>query len=132
MSGRLWGMETSMHDVIRLSGIEVFAHHGVFDHERRDGQTFVVDLEVEYDASEASQSDDVAHTLDYAALAQRAAEVVGGEPVNLLEKLCQQVITALWEFERAQAITVTIHKPHAPMPVTLADASVTLRRVRQQ
>ena len=78
MSGRLWGMETSMRDVIRLSGIEVFAHHGVFDHERRDGQIFVVDLEVEYDASDAAQSDDVGHTLDYAAIAQRAAAVVGG------------------------------------------------------
>ena len=35
-----------MADVIRLEGIEVFAHHGVFLSERRDGQTFVIDVEV--------------------------------------------------------------------------------------
>ncbi|MBT5616793.1 MAG: dihydroneopterin aldolase, partial [Microbacteriaceae bacterium] len=40
-----------MRDVISLRGLEVFAHHGVFDHERAEGQTFVVDVEVEYDAS---------------------------------------------------------------------------------
>jgi len=58
-------------DVIRLEGIEVFAHHGVFSSERRDGQTFVIDVEVEYDMGPAAASDDVADAIDYGALAER-------------------------------------------------------------
>jgi dihydroneopterin aldolase len=130
MSGSLYRMESSMRDVISLRGLEVFAHHGVFDHERAEGQTFVVDVEVEYDASAPSQSDEVADTLDYGVLASRIHEAVAGNPVNLLETLCQRVISTVLEFHQALATTVTIHKPHAPMEVSVADASVTMRRER--
>jgi len=84
-----------MRDVISLRGLEVFAHHGVFDHERAEGQTFVVDVEVEYDASAPAQSDEVADTLDYGVLASRIHEAVAGNPVNLLETLCQRVISTV-------------------------------------
>jgi len=44
-----------------------FAHHGVFPEERRDGQIFVIDVEVEYDMASAALSDDVADAIDYGA-----------------------------------------------------------------
>jgi 7,8-dihydroneopterin aldolase/epimerase/oxygenase len=65
-------------DRIELRGLRVRGHHGVYEHERRDGQEFVVDITVWMDLTAAARSDDLADTLDYGALAQRAAAIVGG------------------------------------------------------
>ena len=121
-----------MSDIIHLSGIEVFAHHGVFDHERVDGQLFVVDIDVEVDANAAAQSDALADTLDYGALASAVKDAVAGEPLNLLEAVAMRVLRAIFVFDHARAARVTIHKPSAPMLVTLAGVSVTLYRERSE
>ena len=67
-------------DRIELRGLTVRGHHGVFEHERRDGQDFVVDITVWIDLAAAAASDDLADTVDYGGLAQRAADVVAGPP----------------------------------------------------
>ncbi|HEX6444442.1 MAG TPA: dihydroneopterin aldolase, partial [Streptosporangiales bacterium] len=72
-------------DRIALRGLTVFGRHGVFEHERRDGQQFVVDVVLDVDTAPAARSDDLARTVDYGGLADRLAAVVGGEPVNLIE-----------------------------------------------
>jgi dihydroneopterin aldolase len=117
-----------VNDTIHLSGIEVFAHHGVFDHERSDGQLFVVDVDVEVDVSRAANTDALEDTLDYGALALAVRDAVAGEPLNLLEALALRVLRA----DQALAARVTIHKPSAPMPVSLAGVSVTVYRERSQ
>jgi dihydroneopterin aldolase len=121
-----------MIDVIHLSGIEVFGHHGVFAHERENGQLFVVDLDVEFDATPAALTDDVVDTIDYGALAGAIHDAVANEPVNLLETLCLRLLRTVFVHEQALAARVTIHKPEAPMPVTVAGASVTLYRTRDE
>ena len=121
-----------MTDTIRLSGIEVFAHHGVFDHERADGQLFVVDVDVEVDATAAATSDALEDTLDYGALASAVRDAVAGEPLDLLEAVALRVLRVIFVFDQAHAARVTIHKPSAPMPVTLAGVSVTLYRERSE
>jgi dihydroneopterin aldolase len=121
-----------VNDTIHLSGIEVFAHHGVFDHERSDGQLFVVDVDVEVDVSRAANTDALEDTLDYGALAVAVRDAVAGEPLNLLEALALRVLRAIFVFDQALAARVTIHKPSAPMPVSLAGVSVTVYRERSQ
>ncbi|MBV8965133.1 MAG: dihydroneopterin aldolase, partial [Mycobacteriaceae bacterium] len=63
-----------MTDRIELRGLTVRGHHGVLEHERRDGQNFVIDLTVWFDLDAAAASDDLADTLDYSDLARRAAD----------------------------------------------------------
>ena len=58
--------------LLELRGLRVRGNHGVFEHERRDGQDFVVDITVWVDLAAAAASDDLAETLDYGVLAQRA------------------------------------------------------------
>ena len=58
-----------MSDRIELTGLRVRGHHGVFEHERRDGQDFLVDLVVWTDFTAAAESDDLDDTVDYGALA---------------------------------------------------------------
>lgn len=119
-----------MPDRVRLVGLRVFGHHGVFEHERRDGQEFVVDAELEMSTAAAAASDDLADTVDYGELATRLAAVISGAPVNLLETLVAQLADACLLDPRVEAATVTVHKPQAPIPLTFADVAVTIRRDR--
>jgi dihydroneopterin aldolase len=117
-------------DRISLSGLRVRGRHGVFDFERRDGQDFVVDVVLELDLATAAASDDVADTVHYGELAGRLAEVIAGEPVNLIETLAERLATVCLADARVAVATVTVHKPHAPIPHEFADVAVTVRRTR--
>jgi dihydroneopterin aldolase len=117
-------------DRIELTGLRVRGHHGVFEHERRDGQDFVVDVALEVDTRAAAASDDLAETVDYGALAQALAEVVAGDAVDLLETLAERLAQVCLGDERVAAATVTVHKPHAPIPLAFDDVTVTIRRTR--
>ena len=57
-----------MSDQLAVRGIEIHAHHGVFDFERRDGQKFLIDLVLDLDTSAAAAGDELAATVDYGAL----------------------------------------------------------------
>jgi dihydroneopterin aldolase len=117
-------------DHIVLTGLTVRGHHGVFDFERRDGQDFVLDVDLELDTAPAARSDDVADTVDYGELTTALAAVVGGEPVNLLETLAQRLVDACLAHARVAVATVTVHKPQAPIPLQFTDVAVTIRRAR--
>jgi dihydroneopterin aldolase len=117
-------------DRISLRGLRVRGHHGVFDFERRDGQDFVVDVELELDLAKAAASDDVTDTVHYGELAGRLAEVIAGEPVNLIETLAERLAGVCLADARVTAATVTVHKPQAPIPLEFTDVAVTVRRAR--
>ncbi|MFG1920554.1 dihydroneopterin aldolase [Cryptosporangium sp. NPDC048952] len=117
-------------DRIVLSGLTLTGYHGVFDFERRDGQPFVVDVVLELDTRKAAETDDVTDTVHYGELASRLAEVVTGEPVNLLEKLVARLADVCLDDPRVSAAEVTVHKPKAPIPLDFADVAVTIRRSR--
>ncbi|MET8147429.1 dihydroneopterin aldolase [Actinoplanes sp. NPDC049668] len=119
-----------MSDRIRLGGLKARGHHGVYDFERRDGQDFVVDVELELDLARAATTDDVADTVHYGELAGALVEVITGEPVNLIETLADRLATVCLADARVAAATVTVHKPQAPIPHEFADVSVTVRRTR--
>ncbi|MDT0186450.1 dihydroneopterin aldolase [Microbacterium sp. ARD31] len=117
-------------DQITLTGLTVVGHHGVYDHERRDGQEFVVDLVLDLDTTPAAASDDVADTVHYGELAEQVAAVVAGEPVNLLETLAARIAGVVLEHPPVDAVQVSVHKPQAPIPVAFGDVAVTIRRER--
>ena len=119
-----------MADRIELRGLKVRGHHGVFDHERADGQDFVVDITVWLDLTRAAESDELADTLDYGALAGRAADIVAGTPRNLIETVSAEIADAVMTDERLQAVEVVVHKPSAPIPLDFADVAVVAKRSR--
>jgi dihydroneopterin aldolase len=120
-----------MHlDEIRLTGLTVFGRHGVYDHEREDGQEFTIDVSLRMPLHAAASSDDVADTVHYGELAERIAAIVAGEPVNLIETLAERIADAVLDDPRVREASVTVHKPHAPIPLTFADVSVTVHRTR--
>ena len=119
-----------MTDRIALRGLVVRGHHGVYEHERLDGQDFVVDVVLDVDTSVAAATDDVSDTVDYGTVASTIARVVSGEPVNLLETLAQRIASACLVDVRVMSVEVTVHKPQAPIPLTFGDVAVTIVRSR--
>lgn len=117
-------------DRIELKGLRVKGFHGVFDHERRAGQEFVVDAVLYLDTRAAADEDDLAETVDYGSLAAGLAEIVRGEPVDLIETLADRLVVRCLADERVQAAQVTVHKPSAPIPELFADVAVSVLRRR--
>jgi dihydroneopterin aldolase len=115
-------------DRISLRGLRVHGRHGVLPAERRDGQDFVVDAVLRLDTRAAAASDDLADTADYGSLAQRLADVVAGEPCDLIETLAQRLADVCLAEPQVFEVEVTVHKPDAPIAVPFDDVSVTVVR----
>ncbi|MGC0249267.1 2-amino-4-hydroxy-6-hydroxymethyldihydropteridine diphosphokinase [Pseudactinotalea sp. Z1748] len=115
-------------DVIRLVGLGGVGRHGVLPEERRDGQTFLVDLDIHLDTSAAAAGDDLGATVDYAAVATEVIALIEGEPVNLLETLAARIADAVLAHERVLAVDVTVHKPEAPLGLLFSDVQVRISR----
>lgn len=127
----MWRVSATMADRIELRGLTVRGNHGVFDHERVEGQDFVVDLTVWVDLAAAAASDDLADTLDYGSLAQRAADIIAGPPRNLIETVAAEIAEDVMVDARVHAVEVVVHKPHAPIPLSFTDVAVVARRSRR-
>lgn len=114
-----------------MRGLKVRGRHGVFDHERLNGQNFVVDITVWIDLARAAASDELADTYDYGALAQLAYDIVGGTPRNLIETVGADIAEQVIADERVHAVEVTVHKPQAPISQAFDDVAVVTRRSRR-
>lgn len=117
-----------MSDVITITGIRSFGRHGLFEHERTDGQEFSVDIVARIDARAAAASDDIADSVDYGAIAQLAHDILGGQPVNLIETVAERIAVGILAIHGVLGVEVTVHKPQAPIPVPFDDVSVTVVR----
>jgi dihydroneopterin aldolase/2-amino-4-hydroxy-6-hydroxymethyldihydropteridine diphosphokinase len=119
-------------DRIRLTGLVARGHHGVFEHERRDGQDFAVDVVLELDLRAAAATGDLTRTVHYGELAGALAGDVRGEPVDLLETLAERLLRTCLADPRVEAAEVVVHKPQAPIPETFGDVAVAVRRTRAE
>ncbi|WP_210503489.1 dihydroneopterin aldolase [Nocardioides xinjiangensis] len=119
-----------MSDELAVTGIECFAHHGVFDFERREGQVFVVDLVLGIDTRPAAASDDLAETVNYGMLVTDVKAAVERDPVDLIETVAQRIADVCLLDGRVQWARVTLHKPDAPIDATYSDVALTITRRR--
>jgi dihydroneopterin aldolase len=116
-------------DQIRVTGIKAFGYHGVLPHEATEGQDFIVDLLITLDLRAVSLSDDLNETINYADLAQIAHDNIVGERVQLIERLAGRIAEEISSaYSQITSVSVTVHKPHAPVTVDFEDISVTITR----
>lgn len=117
-------------DEIRLTGLRATAYHGVLEHERRDGQLFVVDVTVRLPLGPAATSDDLEQTVHYGDLADAVVAAVESDPVDLIETVAERVAGVALAYPAVREVVVTVHKPNAPITVPFDDVSVTIVRSR--
>lgn len=117
-------------DRVALRGLRARGHHGVFPHEREEGQTFVVDLVLGLDTRPAAATDDLTRTVHYGEVAEEVVAVVEGEPVALIETLADRIAERCLEHELVREVEVVVHKPEAPITVPFDDVTITITRSR--
>jgi dihydroneopterin aldolase len=113
-------------DRIRITGLRIEAAHGVYPQEKLRPQPFLIDVEVSL--RPRADSDDLATTVDYSVLATAIAETARAGSVDLIETLAERVAATCLAEAGVEAVEVTVHKPEAPLPVPVADVSVTISR----
>lgn len=118
-----------MNDKLKLTGIRGFGYHGVFESERKNGQEFLVDVEIE--SNFKNIDDDLAKTIDYSKLVDLVSAEITSNPVNLIETLAERIAEKIMDFDKKiKVLTVTVHKPAAPVSANMTDISVSISKVR--
>jgi dihydroneopterin aldolase len=108
---------------VELHGLEVFGKHGVLEHEREEGLTFLYDVRIE--VAGAPPSDRVEDTIDYRDLAECVRQVSDGRAFHLLEALASAVADSVLERFEVERVEVRVRKPSpAGIPAAYAAATV--------
>jgi len=119
-------------DRVFVRGLALHAYHGVMQHEARVGQSFKLDLTLDIDLTQASRSDKLADTVGYDQVVDAASTAFCGKRYRLVEAAAGAVAEAVLDrFSQVSAISVTIHKPHAPIAATFDDVGVSIFRKRR-
>jgi len=117
---------------IRITGLELYAFHGVNPEERAHGQAFLLDLLLEADLARACRSDNLDDTVNYARVIKTAAAAFTRGACNLIERAAEITAQAVLEgFPAVEALTLRVHKPDAPVKSPFEDISIEIHRRRE-
>lgn len=116
-------------DKISLTSLEIFAHHGVFDFEKENGQTFILNCICALDTRPAGTTDNLDASLDYGALAKRLTALFQEKTFDLIEAAAEYCARALLrEYSLVRSLSLTVKKPSAPVGLPLAYPAVSITR----
>ena len=119
-------------DKIRIEHLEVYAYHGVYEAEKEEGQRFLLSAELFLDVEKAAGADDLAQTVSYADAALFMEKRVKEGCFDLIESVAEDLAEGLLlQFPSLTAVTVTVNKPEAPIPVKFQSVGVTVSRKRE-
>jgi 7,8-dihydroneopterin aldolase/epimerase/oxygenase len=113
---------------IEVTGLSLYTHHGVTAAEREIGQRLVLDLRMEVGECDATVTDLVEDTVDYAAVCERVALVAQQRSYKTLERLCSAVADRLLADFAAEEVWVKATKPEPPIPLPVDQVSVEVWR----
>lgn len=119
-------------DCIRIIGLEVFAYHGVNPEEKRDGQHFVLDVEMECDLKKPGSTDALEDTVNYAAVRKIISRVMTEQSYNLIERAASRVAEEILKAEKkVERVRVLLKKPEAPINAKFDYVAVEIVRERK-
>lgn len=113
---------------IQIKGLKVTARHGVLPEEKVNAQTFAFDIAIDCDTYSAAQTDDVSNTVNYAEVCSAVTEFCEGNTFDLIETLAYGEAMLLAEkFALISSVSVTVHKPQAPVGLPFSDINVSAK-----
>jgi dihydroneopterin aldolase len=120
-----------MSDQILITGVHGFGYHGLLEHERTNGQDFFVDVVLNVDLQAVSQSDSIDETVNYAEITDLVVTEITTNPVSLIERLAGRIAERILNsYSRVNSLSITVHKPQAPVSASLKDIAVQITRTR--
>lgn len=112
---------------IILQNCSFFARHGLLEQEEVLGQRFFVDAEMEVEAGDALETDDIENTVDYGVAFAVIEKIVVGQRRYLIEALANDIAKALRaRYPQIVWLRITVRKPSAPVPGILDYAQVSV------
>jgi dihydroneopterin aldolase len=113
---------------IEITGLSLYTHHGVSEAEREVGQRLVLDLRLDVGETDATATDALEDTIDYAEVCQLVALVVQQRSHKTLERLCSVVADRLLGDYELEGVWVKATKPEPPIPLSVDEVSVEIWR----
>ena len=108
--------------------MQFFAFHGVAPEEKKLGQTFEVDIDVDVDMGKVSKSDNVEDAIDYSRLFNISSSIMSGTSCNLLETLAGKIADQILSEFSINSVIVRIRKPNAPIAGTFDHVEIEIER----
>jgi len=113
---------------VEITGLQLFTRHGVTEAEREVGQRLVLDLRLDVGESDATVTDMVEDTVDYAQVCQLVALVAQQRSYKTLERLCAAIAERLIDDFDVEYVWVKAAKPEPPIPLPVEEVSVEISR----
>jgi dihydroneopterin aldolase len=113
---------------IEVSGLSLFTHVGVTAAEREVGQRLLIDLRLDVGECDATVTDRIEDTVDYAEVCDSANLVAQQRSYKTLERLCAAIADRLLGQYAAQSVWVKASKPEPPLPFAVSEVSVEVWR----
>jgi dihydroneopterin aldolase len=115
---------------IEIVGLSLYTHHGVEQAERTVGQRLVFDLSFDLSQCDATVTDRVEDTIDYADVCQQVALAAQERSYKTLERLCSAIADRMMDRYAADAVTVRATKPEPPIPLPVEEVTVEVWKER--
>jgi dihydroneopterin aldolase len=113
---------------IEITGLSLYTHHGVSEAEREVGQRLVIDLRLDMGDTDATVTDSIADTVDYADVCQLVALIAQQRSHKTLERLCSTIANRLLADYELESVWVKASKPEPPIALTVDEVSVEVWR----
>jgi dihydroneopterin aldolase len=113
---------------VEIAGLSLYTHHGVSAAEREVGQRLVFDLRLDIGQSDATVTDSIDDTVDYAEVCQLVALVAQQRSHKTLERLCSTIADRLLADYDLEGVWVKASKPEPPIPLSVEEVSVEVWR----
>ena len=104
-----------MSDVIQVRGLRLWAHVGVLDFERADGQWFELDLGLTFNLEAAGRSDALSDTLDYSRLIMALQQQARSIRCHTLEHYSECMLDLVDELYGPVPVRLELRKCQAPV-----------------
>jgi len=109
---------------IEITGLSLYTHHGASEAEREVGQRLVLDLRLDLGEADATATDRLEDTVDYAEVCQLVALVAQQRSHRTLERLCATIAERLVSEYELESVWVKATKPEPPIPLAVESVSV--------
>ena len=113
---------------IEITGLSLYTNHGVTEAEREVGQRLVIDLRLDVGETDATVTDSIRDTVDYAEVCQLVALVAQQRSHKTLERLCSTIAERLLDDYELEAVWVKAAKPEPPIALSVDEVSVEVWR----
>jgi len=112
---------------LTLKALRFDANHGYYKHERRDGNSFEVDVIFDADFKSAGSSDNLEKTINYEDVCRGVAEVMKGASKKLIETLATLIGDKLFEtYSQVDQLTVKVRKLSPPLDYNCSYSEISL------